>query len=149
MAAKPIPEGHHTVTPYLLLHGAGKLIDFLKRAFNAQEMMRHALPDGRIMHAQVKIGDSILMMGEPPPEWKPVPASFYLYVPDVDAVYNQAMSAGAVSMSAPRDEFYGDRVSGVKDPFENTWWIATHKEDVSDEELMRRMGEAMKKRQSS
>lgn len=138
MAVKPIPEGYHTVTPYLVVPGVAKLIDFLEQAFGAQEKERHARPDGAIMHAEVKIGDSIVMMGEPMGEFKAIPAALYLYVEDVDAVYKRALEAGATSVMEPADQFYGDRNGGVKDPAGNLWWIATHIEDVSPEELARR-----------
>ena len=138
MAVKPIPDGFHAVTPYLVVPGVARLIDFLKQAFGAEEVERMARPDGAVMHAQVRVRDSILMMGEPQGEWAPMPTSLYLYVADADAVYQQALSAGGISIMAPADQFYGDRMGGVKDPSGNMWWIATHKEDVSPEELRRR-----------
>ena len=144
MAAKPIPDGYHSVTPYLIVPGAAKLIDFLKQAFDAKEIDRTTRPDGTIMHAQVKIGDSIVMMGEPMGEFTPMPGSIYLYVNDTDAVYKRALQAGATSMREPADQFYGDRNAGVKDPFGNQWWIATHKEDVSPDELAKRAEAFMK-----
>lgn len=107
---KPIPDGFHTVTPYLMVADAAALIDFLKAAFGAQELVRHGTPDGRVMHAQVKVGDSMIMMGEASAEQGgPMPASTYLYVPNVDEVYASAMAAGATSLMAPVDQFYGDR----------------------------------------
>jgi uncharacterized glyoxalase superfamily protein PhnB len=144
MAVKAIPEGHHTVTPYLLVRGVDRLIDFLKRAFAAEEVLRTKRPDGAIAHAQVRIGDSMVMMGEPGPDHPLLPAMLYLYVEDVDAVYRRALAAGAVSLSEPADMFYGDRTAGVKDEHGNQWWIATHKEDVPPEELTRRAEAAMK-----
>src|SRR4030081_1144777 len=146
MAVKPIPDGYHTVTPYLIVPGVAKLIDFLKAAFDAKEIHRMATPDGRIMHAEVKIGDSPVMLGEPMGEWKPMPCMMYLYVKDTDAVYNQALKAGATSAMEPADQFYGDRNAGVKDGTGNLWWIATHKEDVAPEEMKKRSEAAMKKR---
>lgn len=138
MAVRPIPEGYHSITPYLIVSGADKLIDFMKRAFAAEEIERMDLPDGTIRHAEVRIGDSILMMGEAGGAWAPMPCSLYLYVNDTDAVYRQALQAGATSVMEPADQFYGDRNAGVKDGSGNLWWIATHKEDVSREELRRR-----------
>jgi uncharacterized glyoxalase superfamily protein PhnB len=147
MAVKPIPEGYHTVTPYLVVEGAAKLIDFLKQAFDAQETFRMPKPDGTIMHAEVKIGDSMVMIGEGSEPWKPMPSVLHLYVNDADAVYKRALQAGATSTMEPKDQFYGDRHGGVKDPAGNMWWIATHKEDVPPEELKKR-AEAFMKQQS-
>lgn len=141
MAIKPVPEGFHTITPYLLVKDVAKLIDFLKNAFDAHEIERHARPDGVVMHAQMRIGDSMLMMGDPtgaPREQAPMPASFYVYVPNVDEVYKRALAAGGKSISEPADMFYGDRHGGVTDAWGNQWWIATHVEDVSPEEMKRR-----------
>jgi uncharacterized glyoxalase superfamily protein PhnB len=138
MAVKPIPEGYHSITPYLTVPGAAKLLDFLKQAFEAEEIHRMARPDGAIMHAEVRIGDSPVMMGEPMGSCEPMFGSLYLYVPDVDAVYKRALQAGATSTSEPADQFYGDRSAGIKDPVGNQWWIATHKEDVPPEEIARR-----------
>jgi uncharacterized glyoxalase superfamily protein PhnB len=144
MAVKAIPDGHHSVTPYLVVRGVARLIELLKQAFAAEEVNRTARPDGTIAHAQVRIGDSMVMMGEPGPDHPPMPAMLYLYVEDVDAVYQRALRAGAVSVMAPADMFYGDRNAGVKDECGNQWWIATHKEDLTPEELARRTEEAMK-----
>jgi PhnB protein len=145
MAVKPIPEGYHTVTSYLVVPGVTNLINFLKRAFNAAELHRMARPDGTIMHAEVKIGDSHVMLGEPMGQWPPMPCALYLYVNDTDATYKRALEAGATSLMEPADQFYGDRNAGVKDPSGNFWWIATHKEDVPPEELEKRAEAAMKK----
>jgi len=149
MATKPIPEGYHAVTPCLIVSEASQLIDFLKRAFDAQEIFRMPGPDGAIMHAEMKIGDSMIMLGEASEEWKPMPCALYHYVNDADAVYKRALQAGATSIMEPADQFYGDRHGGVKDPSGNTWWIATHKEDVAPEELKKRAEEFMKKKQQS
>lgn len=146
MAVKPIPEGFHTVTPYLMVEGASKLIDFLRRAFEAKEIYRQNMPDGTVMHAQVRIGDSMLMMSDATSQHKPMPSMIYLYVEDVDAVYNRALKAGATSLRKPTDEFYGDRSGGVKDQFGNQWWIGTHIEDVSPEEVEKRADEFMKQK---
>lgn len=138
MTVKPIPEGYHTVTPYLVVQEAAKLIDFLKQAFDAEEIHRMARPDGTIMHAEIKIGDSRVMMAEASGDVKPMPAMLHLYVEDTDAVYRQALQAGATSLREPEDQFYGDRIGGVRDSFGNQWWMATHIEDVSPEEMARR-----------
>ena len=138
MAVTPIPEGYHTVTPYLVVQGVPKLLDFLKQAFDAQEIMRMPWPDGTIMHAEVRVGDSAVMMGEARGEFKPMLGSLYLYVDDTDATYQRALQAGATSLREPADQFYGDRHAGVVDPVGNHWWIATHIEDVLPEELARR-----------
>jgi PhnB protein len=138
MAVKPVPDGFHTVTPYLVVSNVAKLIDFLKAAFGAVELYRMDMPDGSIGHAEVRIGDSPVMMGQAGGPFEPLMASLYLYVPDVDAVYKRAVQAGGTSIREPVDQFYGDRQGGVKDAFGNQWWIATHKEDVSHEELKKR-----------
>jgi len=144
--ASGIPEGLHTVTPYIRVSGASELIEFLKKAFDAKELHRFNAPDGSITHADAQIGDSRVMITEGMEHFEPMPASIYLYVADVDKTYRAAIEAGAVSMMEPADMFYGDRSSGVRDPFGNEWWIATHVEDVSAEELHRRHQEAMKKK---
>jgi uncharacterized glyoxalase superfamily protein PhnB len=145
MAVKHIPEGYRSVTPYLMISGVPKLIDFLKNAFGAEEAYPPFTgPDGRIMHAEVKVGDSILMMGEPMGKFPEMPASLHLYVSDTDATYQSALKAGAVSVMEPANQFYGDRSAGVKDPCGNVWWIATHIEDVAPEELSKRAEAAMK-----
>jgi len=138
MKVKPIPEGYHTITPYLAVHKVSKTIDFLKQAFAAEEVMRHTMPDGRVMNAAIRIGNSMVMMGERPADQKAWPAMLYLYVEECDAVYRQAIEAGGKSIMEPIDQFYGDRSGAVEDPSGNQWWIATHIEDMSDEELMER-----------
>jgi len=138
MAVKPIPDGYHTLTPFIVVEGAAGLIDFLKQAFGAQELHRMAGPDGKVMHAEVKIGDSIVMMGEPHGKSELQSANIYMYVNDTDATYKSAMEAGATSIMEPVDQFYGDRSAGVKDSYGNHWWIATHQEDVSSEEIQKR-----------
>lgn len=138
MAAKPKPDGYHTVTPFLNVKGTADLIDFLKNALGAEEVMRMAGPGGVVIHAEVNIGDSRLMLSEAMA--RPVSASsFYLYVNDVDAAYKRAIRAGATSESEPADQFWGDRMASLTDPFGNTWSIATHKEDPSPEEMAKRM----------
>ena len=143
MAVNPIPDGFHSVTPYLIVQGAAKLIEFLDQAFGAEEILSMKRPDGMIMHAQIRIGDSMIEMSEATAEMPPMPAMLHLYVSDADATYKRALQAGATSLMEPMDQFYGDRESGVKDPCGNQWYIATHKEDVSPEELASRQ-EALK-----
>lgn len=130
MSVKPIPDGFHTVTPYLVVPDAALLIDFLKRAFNAEEIHRSHRPDGAVAHAQVKIGDSMVMMGQAQDEWKPMPCMLYLYVEDVDAWFERAVQAGGTVVRQVNDEAYGDRAGGVQDPAGNQWWVATHRQDV-------------------
>ena len=137
-SVQAIPNGSHSITPYLVVEGVPKLIEFLKQAFGAEELGRMARPDGGVMHAEVKVGDSKLMMGEPMGDWKAKPCSLYLYVEDVDAVYQRAIQAGGTSVREPSDQFYGDRTGGVIDPCGNYWGIATHVEDVSHEEMAKR-----------
>lgn len=138
MAVNAIPKGYHTMTPCLVAEGASKLIDFLKKAFEAEEIFRMARPDGGIMHAEIKIGDSMVMLGDATEQWKPITGAIYLYVNDADAIYKRALQAGATSIMEPVDQFYSDRHGGVKDPAGNIWWIATHKEDVPPDELKKR-----------
>ena len=139
MAVNPIPTGYHTVTPYLTVADARQVIEFLKHAFGAQTSEALSQDsDGRIRHAELKIGDSMVMIGEASDQWKARPANFYLYVPDCDAVYKRALGAGAKSLMEPADQFYGDRNAGVEDPAGNYWWIGTRFEDVTPEELQRR-----------
>ena len=145
MAAKPVPDGYHTVTPYLTVDDAALQIDFLKRAFNAQVNYEMKDPQGNVRHAEVRVGDSILMIGQARDEWTSRPMTFYLYVPDVDALYKSALAAGAKALQEVTTQFYGDRSGGVEDPQGNYWWIATHVEDVSPEEMDRRHQEAFSK----
>jgi uncharacterized glyoxalase superfamily protein PhnB len=142
MAVKPIPEGYHSVTPYMVVDDAAALMDFLRDAFGAVEVERMTGPQGKVQHGEMRIGDSIVMLGQARDEWKPRPATVYLYVEDVDAVYQRALQAGARSLQEVKDQFYGDRSGGVVDPAGNYWFIATRKENVSQEELQRRF-EAM------
>ena len=120
-----IPEGYHTVTPYLVVQGVPGLIEFVKAAFGATERMRNLRPDGTVSHAEVEIGDSIVMMGEPQDAASTMPGMIHLYVSDVDATYEQALWAGGNSLREPADQPYGDRMAGIKDRFGNQWWIAT------------------------
>jgi uncharacterized glyoxalase superfamily protein PhnB len=128
---KPIPEGHHTVTPYLVVPGVAKLIEFAKQAFGATEVYLSKRPDGTVQHAEIKIGDSTVMMGEAGAGGKNFPGMLHLYMEDVDAVYQRAIQAGAKSLREPADQPQGDRMGGVEDAFGNQWWIATHIADVS------------------
>jgi PhnB protein len=147
MPVKPIPEGYHTVTPYLICKGAAQAIDFYKKAFGAKEVMRFADPSGKIGHAEIKIGDSIIMLADEHPDMKIVspqtlggtPVGIALYVEDVDARFNQAVAAGVKVERPLADQFYGDRSATVIDPFGHKWTIATHKVDVSMEELQKHM----------
>jgi PhnB protein len=144
MPVNPIPPGHHTVTPYLTVRGADRLLDFVKRAFAATERELQKRPDGTIGHAEVQIGDSMVMIAEARGEWKPIESALYLYVKDTDATYRSALKAGATSLMEPADQFYGDRNAGVKDPVGNVWWIGTHVEDVPPAEMARRAATQMK-----
>jgi uncharacterized glyoxalase superfamily protein PhnB len=146
MTVKPIPEGYHTVNPYLTVEGADKFIDFLKQAFGAEEVERFPRPDGKIGHAEVRIGDSIIMLGDAGGECKATSTAIYLYVSDTDDTYKRALNAGAVSLMEPANQFYGDRNANVKDSFGNLWFIATRVENVSPEELKERAEAAMKQK---
>jgi PhnB protein len=141
MAVKPIPEGYHTVTPFLNVKGTTQLLEFLKKALNAEEVMRMPGPGGVVMHAEVNIGNSRLMLSEAT-QTAPSSSSFYLYVTDVDALYKRAVAAGAVSQMEPTDQIWGDRMATVRDSFGNTWSLATHREDVTPVEMAKRMAAA-------
>lgn len=144
---KSVPDGYHNVTPYLIVKGAAAAIDFYKKVFGAAEIMRMPQPDGRVGHAEIKIGDSHIMLADEFPEMDAVgPATLgnstvglLLYVNDADATFNHAISLGAVSKKPMADQFYGDRTGTLQDPFGHKWTIATHKEDVSPQEMKRRM----------
>jgi uncharacterized glyoxalase superfamily protein PhnB len=142
MAVNPIPEGYRTVTPYLVVDGATNVLDFVKQAFGAEEKFRMDTPDGKIGHAEVQIGDSIVMLGDAGAENPAMPAMIHLYLEDCDATYERALAAGATSEREPTDQFYGDRSAGVRDSAGNLWWIATHVEDVPKEEMAKRIEEA-------
>jgi PhnB protein len=145
--AKPIPDGFHTVTPYLIVNGAARALEFYKKAFGATELMRMPGPEGKVMHAEIKIGDSPIMLADEFPEMGArspqalggCPVSLMLYVDDVDARFNQAVAAGATVQRPVKDQFYGDRTGTLVDPFGHIWSIATHKEDVPPEEMQKRM----------
>jgi len=140
---QPIPEGYHTATPYLICNGAAQAIDFYKRAFGATEIMRMPTPDGKLAHAEIKIGDSHIMLADESPEqairspqhYGGTPVSVLLYVESVDTVFQQAVSSGAKAVRPPQDMFYGDRTSWVIDPFGHSWYIHTHVKDVSAEQM--------------
>ena len=144
MAVKPIPDGYHSVTPAFNVTGADKLIDFLKQAFGAEERSRMQAPGGPVMHAELRIGDSVVMLSEAMME-TPTKSATMLYVADCDALYRRALAAGATSLMEPADMFWGDRFGRVTDPFGNRWGIATHVEDVAPEEVERRGREWMEK----
>ena len=143
---KPIPEGYHTATPYLIIRGASDAIDFYKKAFGATELFRFPAPDGKIGHAEIKIGDSPIMLADEYPEMGykgpqslgGSPVSIMIYVEDVDTVFNRAVASGASVKEPVSDKFYGDRLGTVTDPFGHVWHVSTHKEDVSPEEMERR-----------
>ena len=152
MAVEPIPEGYHTATPYLIVMGAAAAIDYYKKAFGATERMRHVAPGGKIGHAEIQIGDSVLMLADEYPDMQAfcpttiggTPVSIVLYVTDVDTVFNRALAGGATPIHPLQDKFYGDRTGTLRDPFGHLWTIATHKEDVSPEEMQRRAAAQMK-----
>jgi PhnB protein len=154
--AKAIPDGYHTATPYLIIKGAAQAIDFYKKAFGATELFRMAGPDGRIGHAEIKIGDSIIMLADERPETghrSPrslggAPVSTMLYVEDVDDHFNRAVAAGAGVRSPLANQFYGDRSGTIEDPFGHVWTIATHVEDVAPDEMKKRM-EAFTRQQTN
>jgi uncharacterized glyoxalase superfamily protein PhnB len=139
MAVSPVPPGYHRVTPYLVVADGEGLIAFLRDAFQAEECSRTVRPDGSIANAEVRIGDSMVMVAQAREPWKPMPTGFYLYVSDTDATYAAALAAGGASLLEPSDQFYGDRNAGVQDPWGNNWWIATHIEDVDEAEVQRRL----------
>jgi PhnB protein len=140
--AQSIPEGFRTLTPYFTVQGVPRLIEFLKQAFEAVEVRCSMMPDGTVMNAELRIGDSMVMLGEAPPnsaDLKTMTSMLYMYVIDPDSVYERAVNAGGIAIREPADQIYGDRVGAIEDPCGNQWWIATRKENVSDEELSIRM----------
>jgi len=144
---KPIPDGHRTVAPYLAIKNAAKALEFYKKAFGATETYRLMLPDGRVGHAEIRLGDSIVMLSDEFPEFGGKapealggsPVSIHLYVEDVDAFFKRAVTAGARELKPVMDQFYGDRSGQLEDPFGHLWWVATHKEDVAPEEMHQRV----------
>ena len=151
MAVQPIPEGYHSVTPYLAVDDAAKAIEYYKTAFGAEERVRMDAPGGKIGHAEIEIGDSLIMLSDPFPESSSTPpkelggstASVFLYVEDVDAVVQRAVEAGAIVKTDVEDQFWGDRFGTIEDPFGHIWSVATHVEDVSPEEIEQRAKAAM------
>jgi len=145
--AKPIPDGYHSVTPYLAVKGAADAIEFYKKAFGASEVMRFPQPDGRVGHAEIKIGDSRVMLADESPEMDFLSpharggsaVQLHVYVEDVDSVCKQALAAGAREVRPVQDQFYGDRLGTVADPFGHVWHVSTHKEDLSMDEIKRRV----------
>jgi uncharacterized glyoxalase superfamily protein PhnB len=141
MPIKPIPEGFHSLTPYLFAEGAARLIDFICAAFKGEVMFQQKRPDGAVMHATIRIGDSMLMLADPMPGFGAMPSSIYLYVPDCDTVCQRALASGGVSVFPMMTLPSGERYGGVKDPYGNIWWVATHAEDVPPDEQERRWKE--------
>jgi len=146
---QPIPEGYHSVQPYLHIRGAAQAIEFYKQAFGATEIMRMPQPDGRLGHAEIRIGNSIVMLADEHPErgihgpahYGGAPMTLMFYTEDCDATYQKAIAAGSKSLREPTDQFYGDRMAGIEDPFGFQWYIATHVKDVSPEEMKAAMAE--------
>jgi PhnB protein len=146
MTTKAIPDGYHSVTPYLIIKGAADAIDFYKRVFDATELMRMPSPDGKIGHAEIRIGDSAIMLADEHPEMghsSPqslggAGLSLVLYVERVDEVFKRAVASGAKQLQPVKDQFYGDRSGTLQDPFGHTWTVATHVEDIAPDEMRRR-----------
>jgi PhnB protein len=144
---KAIPAGHHTVTPYLAIKNASKALEFYKQAFGAIESYKLMMPDGRLGHAEIRLGDSMIMLSDEFPEYggkapetlDGSPVSIHLYVEDVDAFFRKALAAGAKERKPVMNQFYGDRSGQLEDPFGHLWWVATHKEDVAPEEMQKRV----------
>jgi uncharacterized glyoxalase superfamily protein PhnB len=141
---KAIPDGYHSVTPYLTVEDLPRMLEFVQAAFGATIHEAIAGEDGKVRHAEVQLGDSKIMIGQARAQHPPRPGTLYLYVEDTDANFRKAIEAGAKSLMDPADQFYGDRNAGVEDPLGNYWWIATHVEDVSPEEMERRAKEQLK-----
>ena len=153
--AKPIPDGYHTVTPYLIVHDGKAALDYYKKAFGANILMCMDSPGGKVGHAEIKIGDSVIMLGDEVPEMdikspKSVggcPMGILLYVEDCDTMFDQAIAAGGEVKRPMKDQFYGDRSGTLEDPFGHQWTVATHKEDLTPEQIRQRMEEMMAKQQ--
>jgi PhnB protein len=152
-SVKTVPEGYHTLTPYFMVDDGSAAVEFYQRALGAQVTFRIDDPKGRLMHAEMRIGNSMAMIGE----WKDLDprgdksyprVTLYVYVDDCDAVHQAAVDAGAKSLGPVQDQYYGDRNGGIEDPFGIMWWIATHKEDVPPEELKRRSDEHLRQREA-
>jgi len=155
-AVKPVPDGYHTVTPYLVVRDTKRALEFYRKAFGAETTLSMPGPDGRIMHAEIRIGDSMVFVSDEFPEMAPqikspestggtVSGSIFMYVPDVDAVFKRAVTAGAKAVMPVSDQFWGDRFGKVSDPFGHHWGIATHKEDLTPQEIEKRKVEFEKK----
>jgi PhnB protein len=157
MPVKAIPDGYHTVTPYLIVNDAARALEFYKKALAATELLRFPGPDGKIMHAEIQVGDSPIMLadempGTPyrsPKSFGGTPVSVMLYVEDVDAFFNRCIAAGGKVQRPVEDQFYGDRTGTFEDPFGHVWSVATHKEDVSLEDMKKRAEAAMKQHKSA
>jgi PhnB protein len=141
MTVNPVPEGYHSVTPWVISRDTSMLLDFMKEAFGAEELGRVVGEDGRIGHAEARIGDSVVLAFDAKETWPDTPAFLRLYVPDGDATHRQALDAGATSVTEMTDMPWGDRVGRVRDPLGNLWWIMTRIEEVSPEEIERRYGQ--------
>jgi PhnB protein len=150
-SVQAVPQGYHSITPYLAVEDAAAALEFYKRAFGARERMRMPAPGGKVGHAEIEIGGSCIMLADEYPDmdfrspkaYGGTPVGLHLYVADVDAVARQAVAAGAKELRPVRDQFYGDRTGSFEDPFGHVWHIATHKEDLSPDELKRRAAQAM------
>ena len=146
-SVKPIPAGHHTVTPYLSIKNGAQALEFYKKAFGAKEAYKLMLPDGRLGHAEIQVGDSVIMLadefpehgGKSPQTLGGSPVSIHLYVENVDSFFQKAVAAGAKARKPVSDQFYGDRSGQLEDPYGHLWWVATHKEDVSPDEMQKRV----------
>jgi PhnB protein len=157
MAAKAIPDGYHSVTPYLIVRGGVRALDYYKRAFGAEERFRMDGPGGTIGHAEIQIGNSMIMLADENPAWNakapevgtPPPVQLMIYVPDVDETFKRALAAGGQETQPIKDQFYGDRSGTLTDPFGHVWTVATHMEDVPAAEMERRAAEYMKQKQLS
>lgn len=151
MSIAPIPPGYHTVTPYLVVSDCAAALDFYARVFNAEETVRMPTPDGKIMHAEIRIGDSMLMLSDEAPDWGAhapkhyggSPGHVMLYLPDADATFVTAVAAGATVIRPMENQFWGDRMGRIVDPFGHQWSLGTHVEDVTPEEMDRRFKAAM------
>lgn len=157
MTVSAIPKGYHSITPYLIVNGATKAIEYYRQVFNAVLIMQMPLPDGGVAHAEIKIGDSHVMLSDmcpeqhfkSPDELGGTPVSVMLYVEDVDTVFAKAIALGATEVRPVHDQFYGDRAGTLQDPFGHVWTIGTHVEDISEDELNKRMGDLMCKDQDA
>jgi uncharacterized glyoxalase superfamily protein PhnB len=144
MTVKAIPDGYHTVTPYLMVTDATRFIEFMSAVFDARTTEQLMRPDGTIGHTEIRIGDSVIMLSEASASAPPTPVMLHFYVDDVDAVFERAVRAGGLVVARPTNQFYGDRSGGLREPCGNTVWIATHIEDVAPNELKRRAAQVMK-----